>query len=328
MRRLTWLLLAAGGALVLARRSRPTYDFSDRVVLITGGSRGLGLALARELASRGARLALVARDADELSRAAAGLSGPSPFEVFTVAADVGSEAGAQRAVAETLVHYRRLDVLVNNAGVIQVGPLASLTAGDFEEAMRVNFFAALYLTLTARAHLKRTGGRIVNIASVGGLVPVPHLSSYVASKFALVGFSAASRAELRRDGITVTTVNPSLMKTGSPRQAQVRGQAQAEYAMFAGLDHAPLISVDAGTAARRIVEAAALGIPELRLGGMAKLSALAYQLFPGLLQDGFALGARFMPGAGPDRKTGAQSESPFTRRLPGKALAEERLNQR
>ncbi len=328
MRRLTWLLLAAGGAVYLARRNRPEYDFSDRVVLITGGSRGLGLALARELAARGARLSLVARDPAELARAAESLNGPGTFEVHTVVADVSSEAGAQRAVAETLAHYRRLDVLINNAGVIQVGPLASLTPGDFEHAMQVNFFAALYLTYAARPHLTRAAGRIVNIASVGGLVPVPHLASYNASKFALVGFSAASRAELAREGITVTTVNPTLMRTGSPRQAEVRGQAKAEYAMFASLDHAPLLSLDAGTAARRIVDAAAHGIPELRLGGLTKIAGLAYQLFPGLVLDLMALGARVMPGPGPDRRKGADSETAFTRRLPGKAEAELNLNQR
>lgn len=324
-------LLFLGGAAYLLwrwRRPGPLLDYRDKVVLLTGGSRGLGLALARDLAGRGARLALVARDEAELERAAQSLSGPMPFEVISLAADLTVEAEVQRVVAETLAHYGRLDLLINDAGIIQVGPLERLSTADFEEALRVNFLAPLMLTQAARPHLKRTRGRIANIGSLGGVFPTPHLASYSASKFALVGFSAVSRAELARDGITVTIVNPGLMRTGSPRQAQVRGHAEAEYALFAALDQAPFVSLNAEEAARRILHGVARGDAELRVGGAAKLAALVYGLFPGLTLDLMALVVRLLPRGGSERQSGAQSETALTRALPGKAEAEARLNQK
>src|SRR5690606_26305399 len=110
------------------------------------------------------------------------------------------------------------DVLVNNAGVIQVGPLEHMRLEDFRETMDVHFYAPLVASLAARPYLAdRGGGRIVNITSIGGRLAFPHLSAYNASKHAAVGLSESLRAELMKDGILVTTVIPGLMRTGSPR---------------------------------------------------------------------------------------------------------------
>src|SRR5205807_1533296 len=97
---------------------------------------------------------------------------------------------------------KRLDILLNNAGVISVGPSESMTVGDYEEAMSTHFYGPLYATLAVLPHMRRGGGgRIVNISSIGGLVPRPHLLPYVASKFALSGFSQGLRMELLKDNI-------------------------------------------------------------------------------------------------------------------------------
>ena len=142
-------------------------DFSGRTVLITGGSRGLGLLIARELGRLGARVVLVARDAQALASAREELT-ERGVDASTIVADISSEAEATRIVSETVDCHGRLDVLVNNAGVIKVGPLEHMTVGDFEEAMATHFWGPLHAMRAAVPHMRRAGGgRIVNI-SIGG----------------------------------------------------------------------------------------------------------------------------------------------------------------
>src|SRR5262249_29078614 len=143
---------------------------------------------------------------------------------------------------------------VNNAGIIQVGPMETMTLADYQEAMRVHYWGPLYTALAVLPQMKqRRAGRIVNITSIGGKVAVPHLLPYVGSKFALVGLSEGLRAELMKDGILVTTVVPGLMRTGSPRNAFFKGQNEAEYAWFKIGDSIPVLTTSAERAARRIV---------------------------------------------------------------------------
>jgi len=222
------------GAAMLAQAwwRRGTYDFASRSVIITGGSRGLGLVIARELADEGARLTLVARDEQELARAADDIRTRQPFaEVLTVVADIRRRYDAERAIAQVMDHYGRVDVLINNAGIIQVGPLDHMKLDDYEDAMATHFWGPLYMVVAALPQMRRQGeGRIVNISSIGGRIAVPHLVPYSASKFALVGLSDGLRVELARDNITVTTVCPGLMRTGSPVNAMFKGQRPQEYA--------------------------------------------------------------------------------------------------
>jgi short-subunit dehydrogenase len=215
-------------------------------------------------------------------------------------------------------HFGRVDVLVNNAGVISIGPEQAMKVADYQEAMDTHFFGPLFLVQTVLPQMRARGeGRIVNIASVGGKVPTPHLLPYVASKFALVGFSEGLHAEVKRDGIVVTTVCPGLMRTGSPRNATVKGQHEKEYAWFKVLDSLPYFSMSARSAARAIVRACELGKPEVILTGRAKTGARLYGLAPGMVSELLALVARLLPHdggpAGLERRTGAQSESPLTR---------------
>jgi NAD(P)-dependent dehydrogenase (short-subunit alcohol dehydrogenase family) len=308
---------AVGLGVVMASRAwrrRETYDFGGKTVAITGGSRGLGLVMAREFADEGARLALVARDEEELGRAADDIRTRQPFvDVLTIAADVRRRHDADRAIAEVIERYGRIDVLVNNAGIIQVGPLDHMKLADYEDAMNTHFWGPLYTVVAALPHMRRQGeGRIVNISSIGGRLAVPHLVPYSASKFALVGLSDGLRYELARDNIVVTTVCPGLMRTGSPLKAMFKGRRPQEYAWFAISDSLPLASIDARRAARQIVDACRHGHAELVITLQAKLGILARTLAPELFADAMSLINALLPAAaygGDEAQPGHQNES-------------------
>jgi short-subunit dehydrogenase len=309
------ILAAAGAGAALAVRAlvrkATEYNMRDRVVIITGGSRGLGLVMARELAREGAHLAICARDEEELTRAEEDLNWRT--RVLALPCDVTDRTQVENFVRTVQDYYGRVDVLINNAGVIQVGPMEVMTLEDYEEAMRIHFWAPLYATLAVLPEMRRRReGRIVNIASIGGKISVPHLLPYSASKFALVGFSEGLRAELAKDGVIVTTVCPGLMRTGSPRNATFKGQHQAEYAWFAISDALPLTSMKAERAARQIITACKRGDAEVVLTIQAKLAALFHGIFPGLTSDILGVINGLLPdagGIGTGRAKGKESES-------------------
>lgn len=321
------LLTAAVGAVAARRVLRAPYDLTGRAALVTGGSRGLGLALARELLTRGASVTLMARTAADLERARERLNAGGRVQV--VVGDVTRAADLERAVQETVRAHGRLDVLVNNAGLIQVGPLADMTEADFREILEVNALAPLRLTLAARPHL-RGGGRVLIVSSVGGRVAVPHLAPYSVSKFASAGLGQALRSELAREGITVTTVLPGLMRTGSPMNASVKGRHAQEYAWFATADSLPVVSLDAREAARRIVNALVRGDAETMVGGPAWLLRVGQALAPQLTADLMALTNRLLPApAGTDvTRAGRDVEGHLTQGNPIKRAAEAEFNQR
>jgi short-subunit dehydrogenase len=309
-------LVAGGvGALLAARaamRRWREYDLRGKSVLITGGSRGLGLVLAREFASEGARLAICARDPAELERARVDLAARGA-EVLAFPCDVTDRSQVNELVQIVQRHYGKIDVLVNNAGVIQVGPVEVMTLGDYEEAMKTHFWGPLYTTLAVLPDMRRRrDGHVVNISSIGGKIGVPHLVPYSASKFALVGLSEGLRAELAKDGVVVTTVCPGLMRTGSPRNAIFKGQHRAEYAWFAISDALPVSSMQAERAAQQIVAAMKRGDAEVILSMQAVIAIKFHQLFPELSADLRGLVNRLLPapgGIGTRRAKGKQSES-------------------
>lgn len=286
------------GAIALFARRRPRYDFRGKTALIIGGSRGLGLVLARQLAAEGARIAIAARDVEELARAEAELERSGAW-VRSIVCDARLQDHVESAVAETESHFGQIDLLVNNAGIIRVGPLELQTQEDFEEAMQIHFWGPYYsMKAVLPAMKRRGGGRIVNISSIGGKVAVPHLASYSASKFALVGLSSAMRAELVKHGVYVTTVCPGLMRTGSHVNAEFKGQKEKEYALFSTLDALPVSSIRVESAARQILNSARRGDAELTISVQAKLAARFNALFPETMAGMLEIIDRFLPGPG------------------------------
>ncbi len=297
---LAWLALGTAGAVAIRAIARQCrwIALKDRTVLITGGSRGLGLVLARAFGEAGARLALCARDPDELARAKADLA-PSVSDVSTFTCDITERSQVDEMVREVLHKLGPVEILINNAGTIQVGPFEVTTLEDYEQALRTHFWGPLYTTLAVLPGMRLRGtGRIVNVSSVGGKISVPHLLPYSASKFALTGLSEGLRAELSKDGIYVTTVIPGLMRTGSPPHALFKGQHCAEYAWFSLSDSLPFLSISAEAAARRIITACEYGDPEVILSLPAQLAVRFHGLFPSLTPDLLALANELLPGPG------------------------------
>jgi NAD(P)-dependent dehydrogenase (short-subunit alcohol dehydrogenase family) len=287
------LLLGAWLAIRVIRTSR--YSLRDKVAVITGGSRGLGLVLARHICAQGGSVALIARDPDELARAKVDLAARGGG-VLTIECDLLDAGQIQSAVRQIIDRFGRIDILINNAGIIEVGPLQNMTREDFERAMRVHFWAPFELIAKIVPEMRVWGGgRIVNVSSIGGKVAVPHLAPYSASKFALTGFSDAIRAELALDNIHVTTVAPGMMRTGSHVNAKFKGKHDMEFAWFAASAGAPLISMNADRAARKILAACRRAQPSLTLTFAARGAILGNALFPNLTGYVMRLVNRFLP---------------------------------
>lgn len=272
--------------------------FRNRVVVITGGARGLGLVMARQLAADGAKLAICSRTAVELEAAQRELVRRGA-PVLAQVCDVTCRAHISHFIDSVEREFGKIDVLINNAGVIQVGPLNSLTRDDFEQAMNTHFWGVLNTIEAVIPRMRRQcGGRIVNIASIGGELAVPHLLPYSASKFALVGFSDGLRAELLRENIFVTTVCPGLMRTGSPRNAQFKGRHRAEYAWFSIGSSIPFLTMSAENAARKILSACRHGRAKATLSLPAKFGVLASAIAPELIADVMGLANWLLPREG------------------------------
>lgn len=299
----------------LLRRIR-RMDLHGQIVLITGGARGLGFALAQEFGRQGALLVICARDANEVAVASDELRRQG-IEVRGVQCDVSRPDDVRHMVRAALERFGRIDVLVNNAGIIIVGPVRNQRLEDFQEAMDIIFWGAVHTTNAVLPHmLERHAGRIVNVASIGGKVSVPHLLPYSGAKFALVGYSEGLRSELAKDGIKVTTVVPGLMRTGSYVNALFTGQHHKEYTWFSLGDSLPMLTISARRAARQIVNAAREGRTELVISWQAQLLARLHGIFPGITTNLLGLVNRFLPAASegqPPRFSGRQSETALTR---------------
>lgn len=296
--------VACTGAVVAAyaigRCAKRSASLRGKVAVITGSSRGLGLALAEEFGKRGARLVLTARDSEELERArwlllrrrAIG----SPDDVLIVAADLRQPEQAERLIQEATTRFGGVDILVNNAGIITVGPVQNQTIEDFRNVMDSNFFSAVHCTLSVLPQMLAKGqGSIVNITSIGGKIAVPHMLPYTASKFAAVGYSEGLNAELRSRGIRVTTVCPGLMRTGSHLNAVFTGDAEREYRWFSLAAGLPGVSASASCAARKIARAVVAGRSEIAITPQAMIAIRLADLCPSATQRVMRLANSFLP---------------------------------
>ena len=272
--------------------------------------------LARQICAVGGKVALIARDADELERAKADLARRGGA-ALTVQGDLLDTGQIQSAIRQIIDRFGKIDILINNAGIIEVGPLQHMTREDFERAMRLHFWAPFELISQIVPEMRTWGGgRIVNISSIGGKLAVPHLAPYSASKFALTGFSDALRAELARDNIHVTTVTPGMMRTGSHVNARFKGKHDIEFAWFAASAAAPLISMNAERAARKILAACRRGQPSLTLTFAARTAILGNALFPNITGYMMKLINGFLPGAGKDEANQSRAGSELRRLTP------------
>lgn len=306
---------AAVGGLLLSRmlvRAIGKYKLKNKVVLITGGSRGLGIVMARQLAEKGAKVVVCARDEEELSAAAHELSAITQ-NYLAIPCDITDKEEVRKMIDETESIMGPVDVLINNAGIIQVGPMETMTEQDFENAMKVHFWGPFYVMKEVLPGMKkRKGGRVVNIVSIGGKVSFPHLLPYNASKYALAGLSEGMTAELKKDKIKVTTVYPGLMRTGSPRNIDVKGRHEEEYAWFKISDSLPVISMSAERAAKQIITALEHGDSTLTLTFPAKLAETMHGIAPNLTISAFEAINRLLPGTKGASKTvkkGYESDS-------------------
>jgi len=181
---------------------------------VTGGSRGIGAAVARALASAGAALAICARNGEAAAATAAAIAGRGG-QAFGVAADVSRAADAERIVAACVERFGRLDILVNNAGITRDGLVLRMKDEDWSDVLAVNLNGAFYCARAAlRAILKqKQSGRIVNVGSVVGSMGNPGQANYVASKAGLIGLTKALAKEVASRGVTVNAVAPGFIET-------------------------------------------------------------------------------------------------------------------
>lgn len=314
---------AASAFLARNRRMEMKSRLAGKVVLITGGSRGLGLLLAREYLKQGASVSICARDERELTRAREILLPANAAEtrrenrIHLAVCDISRREQVRYWVHSTVDALGGIDVIVNNAGIIQVGPFQEMTEEDVKSVLDVHLWGMCFTTWEALPFLRESAQRstlisgrrlspfsnIVNITSLGGVIPVPHLLPYSVSKFAAVGWSETLKAELAPEGVRVFTVVPGLMRTGSHFHALFKGQKKKEMNLFSLAASFPGITLSADRAAKRIVRGTLRGEGYLTVGMPAKIARLVYAAAPNLVGKMNAGIASVLPGRKTDERT-------------------------
>ncbi len=313
-----WFAAGFAGAVALATARRlGRISLEGKVALITGGSRGLGLVLARGLGLRGMRVVICARDEEELERARATLAAEG-IQATALPGDVADEECMAGLVADVEENIGPIDVLVNNAGIIQVGPAETMRPDDYRRAMDVMFWGSLYTAEAVLPRMRaRRRGTIVNVTSIGAAIGLPHLAPYVAAKFALRGWSEVLSAESARHGVKVVTVVPGLLRTGSFGHALVKGRRYSEASLLALAASLPLLTSSAERAGRRIVSAIEHGDRFVVIGAPARLLRVAHAFLPGAIVGGLGAVNRLLPRAG----EGERDEIPLPGELFRRGLA-------
>lgn len=291
--------------------SEPVLPAAPRgLALVAGGSRGLGLLAARELGRQGYRLAICARDADELEVARAQLAGDG-YEVRVDVCDVVDETAVTELVERLEEQSGPLEVALVVAGVIQVGPLSSMTRAHFEQAVDIMLWGPVNVALAVLPAMRaRRRGHIGIVSSLAGIIAVPHLLPYSTAKFAALGFSSGLRSELAGTGVRVTTIAPGLMRTGSHLRAFFVGDQGREFGWLSLGAALPVISIDAEKAAARIVSGVLAGRAYVMFTPLVHVGMRLNGLSPTLVSALVGAGSRLLPngpGVPTDTVTGYQA---------------------
>jgi NAD(P)-dependent dehydrogenase (short-subunit alcohol dehydrogenase family) len=264
------------------------------VALVVGGSRGLGLLIAKELARRGHRVVIAARTEADLDSALAHLEGPAAHEKRVC--DVRDRESVRRLVEDVEASVGPIETVFTVAGIIQVGPAESMTFEHFEDAINTMTWGPINVALTVLPHLRRRGrGHIGTVTSIGGMVSPPHLLPYATAKFGAVGFSDGLAAELQGTGVTATTIVPGLMRTGSHERAHFTGSPDREFAWFGPAASLPGLAINAERAARRMVDAVLAGKPMLMLSPLTHIGVRVHGLMPATTTRVMGLANRLLP---------------------------------
>lgn len=316
------------------------------VALVAGGSRGLGLLVAQELAERGHDVAVCARDraaaaegAQVAEREARAAAGSGAGRVTAYSCDVSDREDVHRLVADVERDLGPVDVLIHVAGIIQVGPAETNTLEHFDDAIGVMLMGPINTAWAVLPGMRERGyGRIGVVTSIGGKLPSPHMLPYTTAKFGAVGFTEALSAELVGTGVTATTIVPGFMRTGSPENALFTGDRDREYAWFAPSAALPLLTTDPHRAARAMVRAVLAGRPVLELTPLTVLGTRFHGLAPATTVRIVKTVVHFLPKAPglpddsearPGRESAARLGTGVVHRLTvlGRRAAE-KLNQR
>jgi short-subunit dehydrogenase len=255
-------------------------------VLITGGSQGSGKATARLFAQRGYDVVLAARQRDRLQAVADEIR-QFGHRALAIPTDVGQPEQVAALVQQVLEQFGAIDVLVNNAGICLTGPMAQTTPDDWQQIMNTNFWGYVHTIQALLPHfLARKSGTIVNVGSFGGKMPLPQMTAYCASKYAVTGLSDTLRLELKPQGIHVAVVHPGVINSNFLERAMFRGSddqdAQARQTQMADTLKAAWVSQPEDIA-QAIWQAVEQQRSEVVVGPVA-LATEAYRLAPGLVQ--------------------------------------------
>jgi short-subunit dehydrogenase len=265
----------------VAQSGRATTYWTGKVVLVTGGSSGLGQALSEEFARSGAHLVVSARSIEPLEAVAVKLR-QFGSQVLAIPADVTHQDQVDRLINQTIQHFGRLDALVNNVGRSTRGALLETTPDDFAELMEINFLSVVRCTRAAVPHLIQSRGHLVNIGSLSGKSASRYVGAYSATKFALAAYTQQLRMELRNQGVHVMLVSPGPIAredAGKRYAGQLEGLPASAAKPGAGVRISP---VRPEKLARAILNACRHRKPELIYPPLARLFIAAIHLFPRL----------------------------------------------
>lgn len=252
------------------------------VVLITGASEGIGRASAFAFAKQGYRLALASRQEDSLRQTALELEQQLNADVFIVPTDVTLPEQVTHLVSQVLERYGDLHILLNNAGICMSGPFVETTLDHWQQVLAVNLWGYIHTIQSVLPHfLAKKKGQIINVGSFGGKMPLPEMSAYCASKYAVAGLTESLRLELRPQGIEVIGIHPGVVRSSFLNRAIFVGQSHESQARVEGsLDS--LLSNSCEEVAEAIVDASIHHKTDVVVG-MAYWATQAYHVFPDLL---------------------------------------------